>query len=189
VYIENLLHLLNLLEISGQSGVLSCSPSANIEYASWQASLLLSEGKVREVKVYQTAGGNLVFEERTAFEWLKLQKGLYWQLKEAHSGASPTHLASPIGQEATRMLPGSHPYRLERSPATNPDMVPRRTLEGMRLGIQGVPSHAWTREHRTIFMLIDGIHSRAGLLRLLPASFEKHIDTILSDLRLAGLIE
>jgi hypothetical protein len=167
VYTENLLHLLNLLEISGQSGTLSCSPSANTEEASWLAFCFLNEGKVNEAKILQGADGSLFLEGRMALEWLNSQGGMYWQLKEALPDALPMHPLNPIKQ----------------------DIPLRRTFRGTRLGVQGMPSHLWSREHRTVFLLIDGTRSRTEMLRILSTYPPKNVDLILADLRSAGLIE
>jgi len=167
VYTENLPHLLNLLEISGQSGTLSCSPLANTEEASWLAFCFLHEGKVDEIKILQVADGSIFLEGRMALEWLKAQGGMYWQLKETLPDALPMRPPNPIKQ----------------------DIPLQRTFRGTRLGVQGMPFHLWSREHRTVFLLIDGTRSRTEILRVLSTYPPKNVDLILADLRSAGLIE
>ena len=167
MYTENLLHLLNLLEISGQSGTLSCSPLANTEEASWLAFCFLHEGKINGIKILQVADGSTLLEGRVALEWLKAQGGMYWQLKEVLPDALPVCPSNPIKQ----------------------DIPLRRTFRGKRQGVQGMPSHLWSREHRTVFLLIDGTRSRTEILRLLSTYPPQNVDLILADLRSAGLIE
>ena len=189
VYTENLLHVLNLLEISAQSGTLSLTPTIDRENSSWQATGVLREGKVSELKLRRTADGNILLGGVAALEWLKAQGGLYWQFKELPPDTPPFSQTIPTEEIITQKTPIVHPYVLKRGPVLGPEGVPKRTFLGECLGVQGVPSHMWSREHRTAFLLIDGTRNKAEILRLLPVSFDKLIDTILSDLKSAGLIE
>lgn len=189
MYTENLPHVLNLLEVSAQSGTLSLTPALDREDSSWQATGLLQEGKMSDLKIRRTADGIILLGGSAALDWLKQQKGLYWQFKEFPADALPAQPARPIEEEITLKTPISHPYALRHPPTFGPQNIPRRTFLGEHLGTQGVPSHMWSREHRAVFLLIDGTRNKTEILRLLSSSFDNLIDLILSDLKSAGLIE
>lgn len=189
MYTENLPHVLNLLEVSAQSGTLSLTPALDREDSSWQATGLLQEGKLSDLKVRRTADGIILLGGSAALDWLKRQKGLYWQFKEFPPDALPAQPARSIEEERTLKTPISHPYALRHPTTFGPQDVPRRTLLGEHLGTQGMPSHRWSREHRAVFLLIDGARNKTEILRLLAPAFDKFIDMILSDLKSAGLIE
>lgn len=189
MYTENLPHVLNLLEVSAQSGTLSLTPALDREDSSWQATCLLQEGEISDLKIRRTSDGIILLGGPAALEWLTQQKGVYWQLKELPPDALPAQPTRPIEEEVTLKTPASHPYALRHAPALGPQGIPRRTFLGERLGTQGVPSHMWSREHRTVFLLIDGTRTKTEIQRLLTPSFDTLIDLILSDLKSAGLIE
>ncbi len=189
MYTENLPHVLNLLEISAQSGTLSLTPAIDKEQSSWQATGILREGKLSELKLRRTSDGNILLGDSAALEWLKKQKGMYWQFKILPPEALPVQRRLSIEEEVTQKTPIAHPYNLRHAPVSIPDSIPRRTFLGANLGVEGVPAHMWSREHRTVFLLIDGARSKGEILRLLPTSFDHLIDLILGDLKAAGLIE
>lgn len=189
MYTENLPHVLNLLEVSAQSGTLSLTPALDREDSSWQAIGLLQEGKMSDLKIRRTADGIILLGGSAALDWLKRQKGLYWQFKEFPPDALPAQSAKPIEEEITLKTPISHPYALRHPPIFDPQGIPRLTFLGKHLGTQGMPSHMWSREHRAVFLLVDGARDKTEILRLLSPSFGNLINTILSDLESAGLIE
>jgi hypothetical protein len=114
---------------------------------------------------------------------------MYWQLKEAPADLSPFQNLSPLGKAPASSEPAAYPSE-KRSlfSATGSSPVPRRTARTYR-GPQGIALETWPREHRTVFLLIDGTRSKADILRLLPESFAHIIDQILADLGAAGIIE
>lgn len=189
VYTENLPHILNLLEVSAQSGTLSLTPALAQEDCSWQATALLQEGKMCELRVRRLSDGLILMGGQAALEFLTRQKGVYWHFKEVLCEAPLQQRTIPVEEVKTRKTPITHPYILKQQSEFNPAEIPRRTFLGSHLGIQGVPSHMWSREHRTVFLLINDTRSKEEILRLLPPNFARLLDMILRDLQSAGLIE
>lgn len=190
MYTENLPHILNLLEVSAQNGTLSLTPIPNKEDAAWQAIGLLREGKLSDLKIRRMADGLILLGGPAALDWLNTQKGLYWQFRESSPDELPLPPTTPIEDVATHKTATTHPYALKQGHVPgSAENIPRRTFLGTHLGARGVPAHMWSREHRTVFLLIDGTRDKNEILRLLPASFDQLIDMILADLKSAGLIE
>jgi hypothetical protein len=189
VYTTSLPQVLSLLEIAGQEGMLICSPLPDATASAWQATCLLHEGKVTACQLRFPAGGDIVQEGWSALAWLKAQGGVYWQLKEAPPNLSPSQYPLPLEKTPAPPVPGVHQQGKGSSfPSTGPSPVPRRTARTYP-GPQGISLETWPREHRTVFLLINGTRSKADILRLLPESFAHTIDPILADLRAAGIIE
>lgn len=186
VYTENLPDIFHLLEVSAQSGTLTLTPAKDEANSPWQAICLLREGKIIEIKVRQAADGAILLGEAAALDWLCKQKGVYWHFKELPPEALSALAARPTARENTRRVPEARPPQRRPPFAFGMESIPRRTPLGVQLG---VPPYQWSREHRTVFLLVDGARSKAEILRLLPVTFGAYIDQILMDLKSAGLIE
>lgn len=186
MYTENLPDIFHLLEASAQSGMLTLTPAKDIAYSSWQATCLLQEGKLRALKICRTADGTLFLGDSAALHWLYQQKGVYWYFKELPPEALPTSVPRSVAREHMYSMQDTRPYRLNRPSVFGMESIPQRTSLGAQ---QGAALYEWSREHRIVFLLVDGTRSKADILRLLPAMYGSYIDQILIDLKSAGLIE
>src|SRR5579859_3402322 len=187
MYTEHVNHLLNLLDLSTQSGILSLAPTEETHAGPWRAIGELVDGKVTACKVYRTSDGRVIIGGPPALDWLKAQGGMYWQLEEATTqqtrqtqGSSRTPLtgASPATLSQAR---GSRPAPFSQGTQAKP----RRTL----LGQQSVALSSWTRLHRQVYALVDGERSSAEIARLLSNKPFREVEEALDALRESGFIE
>ncbi len=186
MYTENLPDIFRLLEVSAQSGMLTLTPAKDVAGSSWEATCLLREGKLSELKIRQPADGTVLLGGAAALDWLYKQKGVYWHFKELPPEALPAPVPGTIAGENMRRMQDARSYQPKASSGFSMGYVPRLTPLGIQLG---VPPNKWPREHRTVFLLIDGARSKAEILRLLPATFALSIYQLLSELKSAGFIE
>lgn len=186
MYTENLPDIFHLLEVSTQSGLLTLTPTKDGVNSPWQAICRLREGKISELTIRRATDDTILLREAAALDWLSTQKGVYWHFKEVPPEALSAPTPGPMTRESMRSIPNAQFSQLRPPSALGTEYIPRRTPLGVRLG---VPPDKWPREHRTVFLLVDGTRSKAEILRLLPATFGVSIDQILVDLKSAGLVE
>lgn len=163
---ENVGKVLTLLQIAGQSGVLTLTPTVCLEQAAWLATCVLREGNVLASQVTRRRDGEQLIGDN-ALAWLAQQPHVFWDLYPPTSTASRERIPSPAFQGSLS--------------AVDVHVVPQRTALGQRIPVRMV-----AREERVIFILLDGHRSKADLLRLLPA--RQDLDQVLEHLAQSGFI-
>ncbi len=198
MYTKDLVSLLKLLSVSGQTGVLQIEPTAhdgNEKF--WHAQILLVEGQVRASRIQRREDGQLLLRDAEALSWLSGQGGLSWTLEEK-SGQEllPPHAAPSIRTIANKNASGSISGPLQGTNAGDekireldlarsvPTDIPRRTVKGK----QAVVNPSWPRDYRSVFALIDGRRTSKEIAVLLKKTPE-HVEHVLNDFREINLIE
>jgi len=133
VYTKDLARLLQLLSVSGQSGLLRLEPlEPDRERESWHAHLILAEGEVITCHVLSKVDGHELASGSAALESLKGLGALSWSLEEMPDpGMKPSQAPPSIGsnlQDRLKMrdtspslMPGSE---LSPDMNTSPTMSP-----------------------------------------------------------------
>lgn len=186
MYTKDLEHLLRILQVSRQSGLLTVE-LAEQEEAHWQGWFRLVEGKVTACQVTRKADGHVLLSNEEALRWLITQGKLNWSLQE-EGGQLPGNLLPSL------LPPGSATGEIKSNTGNlranaptfrgKPGWIPRRTLKGMHL----LPQSLASLEHRQVFTLVNGQNSVEGIARLLR-KLPDNIYRILNELRSAGMIE
>jgi hypothetical protein len=174
VYTKDFASLLELLSISGQSGVLTIE-QPEYEGIPWQAQVTLVEGKVTSCLLRSKVDGRVLLRDAEVTRWLSAQGKLYWRLEEVAQKQTEQFPQAAVGPSADAVVPAQ--------PASRFIPVPCRTPRGMQVAM----GRSWSRDHRLVFALVDGrrtIAEIAALLHKLP----EQVVQVLNDLRAGGLI-
>lgn len=192
MYTEHVSHLLSLLDLSAQTGLLSLSPQEDPGAGPWRAYCELVEGKVMTCKVCQVSDQRVLAGGSLALAWLKAQGGMYWQVEE---GSGPLSVQTEVQQQRGVFGRGIPPGRititanqLRTSPPPSfpqDSQMPRRTLLGQKIANLS----SWSRLQRQVFALVDGERSLVEIAQLLANRSFKEVEEALKALRAAGYIE
>lgn len=192
VYTEHVSHLLSLLDLSAQTGLLSLSPQEDPSAGPWRAWCELVEGKVKMCKVYQVSDQRVLVGGPLALEWLKAQGGMNWQME---GRSVPLSVQTEVQQRPGVFGEGTQPDRITTtvnqlrasSPTSFPQdsQRPRRTLLGQKMANLS----AWSRLQRQVFALVDGERSLVEIVQLLAHRSFKEVEEAIDALRAAGYIE
>jgi len=194
VYTEHISHVLSLLDLSAQSGVLILTPTEHPAEGSWQACCELREGRILTCTVSQTNDQRIIARGELAIAWLRAwQGGMYWQVEERDPTFGQRAGVPDGARLSDRSIRPGRIVNTEDQPRISPSTFgptafgprPRRTL----LGQQGAPFQAWPRLQRQVFALIDGERSLAEIARLLANRSFNEVEQTLQELRTAGYIE
>ena len=202
MYTKDLVSLLKLLSVSGQTGVLHIEPPGRDQDEKlWYAQILLVEGQVRAGRIQRRDNGQLLLRDTEALNWLSGQGGLSWMFEEkTKQELIPPPPAPSIRAIANKMVirPGLGPLReanpgrrdekaretqlnVEKSTST---VIPRHTVNGRHAEV----NLSWPRDHRLVFALIDGRRTLKEIAVLLKKTPE-HVEHVLDDFRKINLIE
>jgi hypothetical protein len=209
MHTKDLASLLQLLDLSGQSGRLIIQPPGTTEgEGEWVAILRLAEGTVVSCQIQRSVDGVTLSHGQVAMQWLMGLGQLTWTLEE-----EPVRPLSPqssetgwqqnrIGQRS-QPLPSQPDWQQntgtqrsqslssqnnrwpqnEQIPQQNGGYyIPQRTAGGA-MPING----QWSREQRMVFALIDGRRSLIEIAQLLRRS-PQVVEQIMYELRVAGWI-
>ncbi len=212
VYTKDLASLLQLLSVSGQSGLLRLEPLEPArDREPWHAHFILSAGEIVTCQVLSKVDGRELISGSVAIQRLTQLGPLSWSLEEMpatrnqprvfpsavdnppyyYGAGSPP--VSPRGQEPNGSGPPVFPYAREqstdgRSPFEQMKqptvLIPRRTASGEYATVNS----SWPRDHRLVFALVDGHRT----LEEIAALIHKAPDTVarvLDDLQSIGVIE
>jgi hypothetical protein len=198
---KDLASLLRLLQLSGQSGMLFVRPPEENDGEAWVAQCQLDDGIVTMCRIIAKSDGRVVMSNEAALQWLMRLGTLQWLLDEK---SIPQE--NPVPRQITQSektpiqsleQSGQHPLspwspvsaqregsRVERSPANPPvsQSVPTRTSRMWRGTESGV------REHRQVWLLVDGQHNIEEIAQLLHKPLLV-IVKILADLKSGGFIQ
>ncbi len=191
MYTEHVSHLLSLLDLSAQTGLLSLSPREDPGAGPWRAWCELVEGKVKRCQVYQVSDQRVLVGGPLALEWLKTQGGMYWQIEEADTLPSVQAHDERSGVSRRSIRPGGITVAVNQARAAPPLSFPRDSQRPRRtlLGQQIANLSSWSRLQRQVFALVDGERSQAEIARLLANRPFKEVEETLEALRAAGYIE
>lgn len=164
--------VLALLQLSGQSGLLTFTPTVPPENAAWLATCMLHEGELLCCQVTRRVDGGQLTDSQ-ALAWLQQQPHVFWYLQ-------PRTLADSGVLTASSGLTDAQESEGTSSPGDGHG-VPRRTALGESVSVQMI-----AREERVVFALIDGRRSKADLQRLLPVHLD--LNRILERLAQCGYI-
>ncbi len=169
--------LLQLLHVSGRSGILTVEPPGLSEGEIWQGEFFLTQGNISSCVVRRKRDGRTLLQGVEALRWLTAQGRLDWWMEEQ---------AISAGSSGSSMSNSGLPLPVQRvTPVAPPSAsVPRRTS----LGFQKSMSEGWSREHYHVFALVDGKRKSEEIAKMLGRSPEV-IGRVLQDLFAAGLIE
>lgn len=209
MYTKNLEHLLRLLQVSRQSGLLIVEPPDQ-ERVLWQGQFWLVEGTIRRCQIYQKSDMQVVLSNDDAIRWLIAQGRLSWRMEEGEQ-VPPTFLpalpqpkgstkersemvlglqetisseAQEILSSGPREIVSSGPREALSSGSEERTVwIPQRTAKGAQTIAQSLGSF----EHIQVFTLVNGHNTVEGIARLVRKPPE-NIARILYDLRSAGLI-
>lgn len=210
MYTKNLEHLLRLLQVSRQSGLLIVEPPEQ-ERVLWQGQFWLVEGTIRACQIYQKADMQVVLRNDDAIRWLIAQGRLSWRMEEGEQVPSTFLPALPqpggttkerseidLGLQETissgsretvssgsREIISSGPGEAISSGAEERVVwIPQRTARGAQTIAQSLGSF----EHIQVFTLVNGQNTVEGIARLVRKP-PGNILRILYDLRSTGLIK
>ncbi|QBD76568.1 hypothetical protein EPA93_11370 [Ktedonosporobacter rubrisoli] len=187
MYTKDLIKLLQLLEVSQQSGLLVIGR----EGESWQAFVLLQAGHVLACQIDDLRQGRGVICGARALGWLGQRGALEWRLEKQAVQQEVLLSASFLQPDSQREEPspsteaklwgGAH--RQISSPHS-PSSLPRVPYRiGTTVGGSGLRS----REARQIFALVDGKRTPEDIARLLHKSLHE-IVPVLREMERLGLI-
>jgi hypothetical protein len=174
VYTKDFASLLELLSVSGQSGMLIVE-QPEYEGIPWQAQLTLVEGKVISSLLSSKADGRVLLRDAEVIRWLSAQGKLYWRLEE-----DAQNQAGQLPQAAVSPSPDAV---FPAQPVPRFTTVPYRTPRGTQIAMD----RSWSREHRLVFALVDGHRTITEIAALLHKPPEQVVQA-LNDLRAGGLI-
>jgi len=186
VYTRDISSLLQLLKVSEQSALLHIEPPENTGEA-WYARLMLVQGDVTMCQVLRVRDDASLIIGPPALQWLTTLGRLYYE-EERQSVQGP---ASPPPQGQPLVSP---PVERESAGTLQPFIRavqeglyvgnPRRTALGEREGGTAIAG----REHRQVFLLVDGFHTLEEIASLLHKSPER-VRQVLTELQSQGRIE
>lgn len=181
MYTKDFNSLLNLLDVSQQSGTLL----VEIPGKGWQAEMQLENGKPLSCVLVAIADGRVLLQGMQAIQWLSGIGELQWRLEEGRLPTSGAPLARPSNaipyadRQTGKVDPG---YSSQTSQNGSLHIFPRR------LNRHGVVDSSWARDMRRVFALIDGTRSLEEIARLLHKSSEEVL-SILQELASQGFIQ
>ncbi len=188
MYTKDLSSLLQLLKVSEQSAVLRIEPP-EITGEAWYARLTLIGGDVMMCQIRRVRDEALLAEGPDALHWLTTLGRLSYE--EIQNLPRPVETPSSPLQ---RQLPVSNDGGQVSGEVLRPFMravqeniragKPQRTALGEREGVVTIMG----REHRQVFLLVDGRHTPEEIAGLLHKSPDR-IRQILADLSRQGRIE
>jgi len=186
MYTKKFEHLMQMLQVSRQSGLLIVE-SAEPGESGWQGRIRLVDGNATACQIYQQSSEQVILSGNDAIRWLIAQTKLNWNLREETQSPSILSLPPPSQQRST-----TRPGRGDTGPQrpTHPEpmvpssWIPRRTKKGTMISVQSLGSF----ELLQVFTLVNERNTLEGIARLLRKppqdTFQK-----LNMLREAGLIE
>ncbi len=180
MYSKNLITLLQLLSVAGASGMLRVGPFSNNQPdPSWQGSLLLLHGSLRDCRIDWWDGSHMRSAQgEKALKWLHQVESLIWRLETTEASTStepglltpiPADLESEDALLVENLSTSSASQWEEHFPTYmyKPDEnVSLQRTEFGRLK-EGVLMHDLPREERAVFALIDGRRTVSEIARLL----------------------
>lgn len=170
LYTRHAGHVLTLVQVSEQSGVLTFAPTARLEDASWLATCVLRQGSIMSCQAIRRADDEQLTGPE-ALAWVQ-QQPAFWHLRPlAVNDCQERVASSPTGAKVL-------------APSIDRGVTPRHTAFG-----KSMPVKLLAREQRVVFLLLDGHRRKADLLRLLPALDEDQLDQLLEQFAQRGLIE
>lgn len=176
---KDLTSLLQLLQVSERSGLLTVEPPELSEGEQWQGQFLLTQGNVRSCLIRSKGDGRVLLQGADALRWLTRQGRLEWWMEEQTASVDPP---------ASRALPppssAQRPDSIVPVPPRQTAGIPRRTPQG----IASKGSEAWPRDYRHVLSLVDGRRGPEEIGRMLGKPV-KSIERILRDLVAAGFVE
>ncbi len=174
MYTKDFASLLELLSISGQSGMLTVE-QPEYEGIPWQAQLTLVEGKVTSCWLRSKVDGRVLLRDAEVTRWLSVQGKLYWRLEEVAQSQAEQLSQAAVSPSTEAVFPAQ--------PASRFTTAPCRTPRGTQVAMD----RSWSRDHRLVFALIDGRRTIAEIAGLLHKPPEQVVQ-VLNDLRAGGLI-
>lgn len=174
MYTKDFASLLELLSVSGQSGMLIVE-QPEYEGIPWQAQLTLVEGKVTSCLLCNKVAGRVLLRDAEVTRWLSAQGKLYWRLEEIAQNQAEQLSQATVSPSTDTVFPAQ--------PAPRFITAPYRTPRGMQVAMD----RSWSREHRLVFALVDGRRTIAEIAALLHKPPEQVVQ-VLNDLRAGGLI-
>jgi hypothetical protein len=196
VHTKDLASLLRLLQLSGQSGMLFLKPLAENDGEAWVAQCQLDEGIVTMCRIIIKSDGHVAMTNEPALQWLMRLGTLQWWLDEkqiVQTNSMPRPTTQSLKQPEWPALEPWSPVsaqseglRVERSPAGPSDsqIIPLRTLRRW----QATEGDGIMREHRQVWLLIDGQRDAEEIAQLLHKPLLAILQ-ILADLRSYGFIQ
>ena len=210
---KELISLLCVLRISGQSGTIHIEPLQLYGEEPWLAHLLLLTGEVHSCQVLKKRDGLVLLSGKKVIPWLETKGRFSLRFEES---SQPTFPSSSLLASSTQLpvqpanelerglrvavtgpLQGLVPTRQEErllplpskhiSPLrvkSSMSMPPRRTSNGTHMMMTG----SWSREYRQVFALVDGHRTTAEIASLLHLSTERAA-WVLRELEARGMIE
>lgn len=190
MYTKDLNSLLQLLQVSEQSAVLHIEPP-EITGEAWYARLTLVGGNVTMCQVLRMRDEVLLSNGPAALRWLTTLGKLSYEEEKQSPPGLVQQLLPPSPQNHP---PVSHDEEGLSAKTLQPFIQavqenrragkPRRTALGEREGVVA----SIEREHRQVFLLVDGLHTLEEIAELLHKSPDR-IRQVLADLYRQGLIE
>lgn len=187
MYTKDLTSLLHLLKLSEQSTILRVMPADQAD-EEWYALLSLVEGDVTRCHVLRARDKALLLEGPDALRWLTTLGRLAYE--EVVSSSGPTRSLSPAPQRPPPVPPPSGQRGTTRPPFNQAGQAnvrgarPTRTARGEQEGVAAIAG----REHRQVFLLVDGMHTPEEIADVLRKSPD-HVRQLLMDLYRQGRIE
>ncbi|GAC1620689.1 MAG: hypothetical protein NVS4B11_13060 [Ktedonobacteraceae bacterium] len=189
MYTKDLTSLLQLLKVSEQSMVLHIEPP-EITGEAWYARLTLVGGDVTMCQILRVGDEALLINGPRALRWLTTLGRLSYEEQKQ----SPSRLVQQLLPPPQRQPPVSHNVEQLNAKAMPPFIravqesrhvgKPQRTARGEREGVAVITG----REHRLVFLLVDGFHTPEEIASLLHKSPER-IRQVLADLYHQDLIK
>ena len=189
MYTKDITSLLQLLNVSEQNTLLHIEPSENTGEA-WYARVALVRGDVTMCQVLRVRDDAPLIYGPSALRWLTTVGRLFYE-EERERATDPAPLLPPSAQGQPLVSPVMEQGSAE---ALQPFVRvlkeslyagnPRRTALGEREGGATIMG----REHRLVFLLVDGFHTFEEIASLLHKTPER-IKQILTDLQHQGRIE
>jgi hypothetical protein len=180
VYTKDFASLLQLLDISQQSGTLFVER----EGEAWQARLQLREGELLSCFIVGVPDGHLLLSGTQAVDWLSRRGELQWRLEELQklpeSSSDVPSRPSPGLPQGTRQQGLQPPYPSMPSAPRASRLIPRRIGQPANIFL-------WSRDTRHVFALIDGVRSLEEIAALLRKSPEE-VFPLFRELAASGFI-
>ncbi len=191
MYTKDLASLLQLLSVSGQSGILHLEPLGSVAGSEpWRAQLVLTAGEIISCDVLSKIDGRVLLGGSEALQRLTGMGALSWNLEESgprpniESGPGPSP-AQPNRPDLAAAGPVSGPVPPVFAQGRPPGVpIPRHTVRGEH----AVVDSSWPREHRLVLALVDG-HRTASEIAALIHKAPDAVAQVLSDLESKGFIE
>jgi len=188
VYTKDLTSLLQLLKVSEQTTLLRLEPPEPTG-EEWYALLSLVRGDVTRCQVLRVRDEALLFDGPAALRWLITLGRLSYE-----EMASPLGLIRPVPPPPQTQPLASTQSEQVSAKSMQPFIQavqksvragkPHRTTRGDQEGVAGITE----REHRQVFLLVDGLHTPEEIADLLHKSPDR-VRQVLVDLQRQGRIE